>query len=260
MKIAVPIFSGDTRLSINTAYLNYVKSANMEPILVNEFNNLQEIAQVCDGLLLPGGIDIEPTWYGEENEASDGCDPERDDFERAVFHAFINNEKKVFGICRGFQLMVREFLNEYKDGCKGLYYCQHINGHSLASSRNARRSTPTHSVSIVTKALYNIPAVEGKKSSRMFVNSMHHQALLAEPHRFSFVIQQNEASFHCIAASDAGISKEMNMAVVEAADMMFHGVTVRGVQWHPEELLDVALLTNYFTGAVADGAKIKLHR
>jgi putative glutamine amidotransferase len=258
VRIALPIFEVDGRLSINFAYVQYIAKAGFEPVLVNNLNDLQKTAKECDGLLLPGGVDIEPTFYGENNFGSENCDLERDDFERKILHTFLAENKKVFGICRGYQLIVREFLHVFHEECVGMSFWQHINGHSLAQTRNIKRNVTTHNVTINTQQLYGIK--QDKKLSTIFVNSMHHQALLVDgPHNLSKVINKDNY-IKCIGVTDfsSPTSKEENWLIAEAVEIKLEGSLMRGVQWHPEELEDVGLLTNFFTG-VANVGGIKLY-
>ena len=57
----------------------------------------------CDGLLLPGGGDMEPWRYGQTNSASRGLEPERDAAELDLLEHFTAEGKPVLGICRGLQ-------------------------------------------------------------------------------------------------------------------------------------------------------------
>jgi len=238
MKIGITVAKSKTQLFVNQAYVDYVKNAGFDPVLINEFNDLTAMAETCDGLLLPGGVDLEPTFYGENNVGSMSADPERDDFEREVLQAFILAGKKVFGICRGFQLMVREFLIAHELPHATFY--QHINNHSLASDRVAKRSTPTHSVYANMKALYN-----GVHHADMFVNSMHHQALVAT--KIISVEFENGNKIKEVAQTTFGLkSKNQKEHIIEAVDIIVQGCKLRGVQWHPEELNDVKLLQVFF--------------
>ena len=86
----------------------------------------------------------------KHNTSSFSAEPEKDDFERKLLHAFIAEGKPVFGICRGFQLIIREWLNSHEaqisaDYDKLVFY-QNISNHSLVETRNVSRSTPTHYV------------------------------------------------------------------------------------------------------------------
>ena len=58
-----------------------------------------------DGLLLCGGVDINPARYGMENRGAENIDDERDDVEFQILDDFVRSEKPVFGICRGMQLI-----------------------------------------------------------------------------------------------------------------------------------------------------------
>ncbi len=56
-----------------------------------------------DALLLPGGGDLEPWRYGQENTASRSLEPERDEAELRLLQAFTSAGKPVLGVCRGLQ-------------------------------------------------------------------------------------------------------------------------------------------------------------
>ena len=65
-----------------------------------------EIAERLDGLLLTGGGDITPRYYGQKLEtAQDLTEPERDAFELALFDLMLSAQKPMLGICRGMQLI-----------------------------------------------------------------------------------------------------------------------------------------------------------
>lgn len=59
----------------------------------------------CGGLLLPGGADMEPAFYGAENTASRGIDRALDHTELALAHGFAASGKPILGICRGLQVL-----------------------------------------------------------------------------------------------------------------------------------------------------------
>lgn len=59
-----------------------------------------------DGLLLPGGGDVAPERYGEPVDPLCGTpDPALDELQLTVLDWFVKNEKPVFGICRGIQVI-----------------------------------------------------------------------------------------------------------------------------------------------------------
>ena len=71
-------------------------------------NNLDEVQQ-CDGILLTGGEDIHPQFYGKKEYLSlcnpNFMDERRDEFEWKVCEHIFDNQVPVLGICRGLQLV-----------------------------------------------------------------------------------------------------------------------------------------------------------
>ncbi|MCU1352666.1 MAG: putative glutamine amidotransferase [Acidimicrobiales bacterium] len=58
------------------------------------------------GLMLTGGIDVEPALYGQEPAPQTyGCDRITDEYELALLQAFLDAGKPVLGICRGHQVL-----------------------------------------------------------------------------------------------------------------------------------------------------------
>jgi putative glutamine amidotransferase len=74
-----------------------------DPQLVEEPD---QVLDLIDGLLLTGGADIDPAFYGEQAHAETvDTVPERDAFEIALVRAAIERDLPVLGICRGMQLI-----------------------------------------------------------------------------------------------------------------------------------------------------------
>jgi len=111
----------------------------------------------CNVLLLPGGGDLEPWRYGQENMASHGLEPERDAAEMLLIQDFMSRKKPILGICRGLQS-----LNVFFGGT----LLQDIPGHNTANGIDRLHRVITAPSPL--RALYgNIFAV----------NSAHHQAI-----------------------------------------------------------------------------------
>ena len=251
MKIGITAASSKTQYFLNQAYVDYVSKAGHQPIIISPVNDLKIMADVCDGLLIPGGRDIEPTFYGENNVASNNVDPVRDEFERKTMHTFINKKKPIMGICRGFQLMVREFMYLHDDNMKGIEYWQHLGGHNITDLRDIPRNVASHGVIANYDKLYGD---EGEKEAFLFVNSIHHQAVVAKNKDAFIQMIDPENSMFVTAHTDFGMGSHSSHKdksknydyVVEGADMRINGCHLRGVQWHPEELVDTALFNNFF--------------
>ena len=247
MNIGIPISFNKAQYNINKAYIEYIKESGYNPVVIFPESDLDFIVNICQGLLLPGGIDLDPIFYRENNLASDGSDPGKDDFERRVLWAFTDANKPVFGICRGFQLIVREFIREQPKFEELLQYWQHINSHSLVVERKVNRSQPTHSVRCRLEDLYGQDT--GNNITDHFVNSMHHQAVIAfpppkvgnKPSKISMIY----GDLKIIAYTNRGTDNKVHSILIEGVKI-FGNKNWMGVQWHPEELKDYNLLHNFF--------------
>lgn len=135
-----------------------------EPFL-NYINALQAIgAEVerndpdrCDALLLPGGFDLHPRFYGQPISGAEDIDEARDEEELALFRRFLTWERPVFGICRGMQLI---------NIALGGTLHQHIDGHSKLGEVD--RLHGSHTDDAVLCSLYG---------NEFVVNSAHHQSI-----------------------------------------------------------------------------------
>ncbi len=109
-----------------------------------------------DALLLPGGGDLEPWRYGQENTASRGLEPERDEAELRLLQEFTAAGKPVLGVCRGLQT-----INVFFRGT----LAQDIPGHNAWADGDRLHAVGT--------APSPFRALWGE---RIWVNSAHHQA------------------------------------------------------------------------------------
>jgi putative glutamine amidotransferase len=111
----------------------------------------------CDGLLLPGGGDVNPRRYGQENAGSAGIDDGLDERELAAVKLFAGLGRPVLGICRG---------------------CQVLN---VAFGGTLLQDIPDHRRVMGTDALHPVVTrddmLRGLYGERFTVNSAHHQAV-----------------------------------------------------------------------------------
>lgn len=97
--------AGQRKIVSPSSYPRAIQMAGGVPLLTSECC-VEEMAELCDGLLLTGGEDINPALLGEEKlNDSVKWDDIRDEFELALFKAFYDRNKPIFGICRGFQVI-----------------------------------------------------------------------------------------------------------------------------------------------------------
>src|SRR5881398_3784696 len=84
-------------------YRQAVKAVGAEPVeLPPGTRSLPDV----DGLLLPGGWDVDPAFYGEKKDDKVGpIDRELDETELRLFEQARQKEIPVLGICRGQQVI-----------------------------------------------------------------------------------------------------------------------------------------------------------
>lgn len=90
----------------NERYAEAVTRHGGRPLLIDETATNEERAAAfaaMDGLLLTGGADIDPTYYGRRNLASVSIERGRDALEAAAWDAAGARDLPILGICRGFQ-------------------------------------------------------------------------------------------------------------------------------------------------------------
>ncbi len=79
-----------------------------------------------DGLAIPGGNDVDPSFYGEENVRSHKVFPILDEAQIKMVRKFAEAGKPVFGICRGSQIINVAFggslYQNIEGGHDGTYY------------------------------------------------------------------------------------------------------------------------------------------
>jgi putative glutamine amidotransferase len=210
MSITIAIPQMGTDLFRKYMKSKYVKSLERAGATVKwiELENT-EIAVVetlnCDGLLLPGGADIEPVLYSRQREEKCGKPNElRDKNEFEMLNAFIKTGKPVLGICRGFQLI--------NVACGGTLYQDIGNIKKCCHSDFLKRAKSIHKVAITENTrLYKI-----FDKKEVGVNSLHHQA-----------IETTGENLTISAVSEDGF--------VEALELNNHPFCI-AVQWHPEHM------------------------
>jgi putative glutamine amidotransferase len=97
LKIALPTI----QINANTRnYINALVLSGAEPETGSVIH-----PENCDGLLLPGGIDVNPSLFGQDKAPETEFDSALDTLQLGVLRRFMDLGKPVFGICRGHQLI-----------------------------------------------------------------------------------------------------------------------------------------------------------
>jgi putative glutamine amidotransferase len=203
------VLEGRAVQALEQAYVSAVAGAGGVPLLLPVLEHAQAEAVVggLDGLLITGGGDVDPSWYGcPPSEHLGTVDAARDAWELALARAAVGNRLPVLGICRGAQL-----LNVAMGGTLVLHLPDVTDQQHCVEDRC---SVPVHSVAVeVASRLRTIVGCDV-----LGVNSLHHQAA-----------DRVGTGLLAVALAEDG--------TIEAVES--NGAhRLLGVQWHPELLTD----------------------
>src|SRR5438067_5389835 len=96
---------GITRCSRVDDYVESVKRAGGEPVILDPADDPARSLDRVDALLLSGGLDVDPALYGEAPHATTEVDTARDRFEIPLSREAVARDMPVFAICRGVQVL-----------------------------------------------------------------------------------------------------------------------------------------------------------
>ena len=204
--------SGDRPLigiaSLNDSnYIRAVRDHGGIPVVLPNTDGsvarIDDYLEKLDGLLMPGGLDIPPSEYGEEPHPTVSVlSDERYRFERQLIAKWIKeSDKPLLGICLGSQWM------------------------NVASGGTLIQDIPSEKGGNHRDTLHPVTIEPDSRLSRIFessgfeVNSHHYQA-----------VDTLGQGLRIVATSPDGI--------VEATESTDASRFLVGVQWHPERLIE----------------------
>ncbi len=193
------LFQGNNyKIQLNYDYLiPFIERGVSTIILPLKDANLMQILNECDGFLIPGGSDIDPKYYNEENLGdSKEIDASIDELDEKVIKHAIRLKKPLLGICRGLQSLAVF--------CGGSLY-QDIEKANLKNDEIDH----THLVNNLQSHSFC-----DKFKSIFVINSYHHQAVNKVPEDFTVIFKHDDII-------EGIIHKEL---------------PILGLQWHPERL------------------------
>jgi putative glutamine amidotransferase len=166
-----------------------------------------------DGLLLSGGSDLHPGYYGEEPIPELGVTvPERDAFEMALLEHALRRKIPILGICRGMQVLnVALGGTLYQDLPSQMDHMV-----LLGHRQETPKWQPTHEVEVDGGS--KVAEILG--TDELKVNSYHHQA-----------IKELASGLVTVAYASDGV-----IEAVESGDLSKRWLI--GVQWHAEAMRD----------------------
>ena len=222
--LAIPPGPKPARFGINQSYVRALTAAGCAPVLIpliDDQDRLRAIYERLDGIVFPGGADVAPEEYGEQPiDNLNVIEPERDRTELTLARWAFDDDLPTLGICRGQQL-----LNVALGG--SLYQDLRHQGattveHSDADGR--ARTALMHRVRLDPDSRL----AQLIDETSIDVNSLHHQAVKSVAPRL-----------RATGKSDDGI-----IEAIESPERRFW----IAVQWHPEEIDDLAWVQRLFQG------------
>lgn len=182
-----------------------VKEAGGLPIIipVGSPDLAKDYISMIDKLILSGGQNVTPKFYGESKTIdSDNYSLERDEFELALINEALKQNKPIFAVCRGMQL-----LNVALGGTLN----QKVEHHWQEEFSGTSQKVEILPNSRVSKLL----------STGSWVNSFHQQSVKE------------------LAPSLIATAHDPRDGTIEAYESK-DGAPILGFQWHPELLLEKA--------------------
>lgn len=177
--------------------------------LGHQFSNLRDIEK-CDGILITGGDDVHPRFYGSNEihypNAPDEFVEDRDEFEIDTFKKAQENNLPVLGVCRGLQLINCILGGTLKQDLGEL-------------NKIHRRNSQDDKIHQV-KVNDHTQLKEIARVAQAQVNSSHHQSINKLGEKLKVNSMAMDGTIEGIERSEG--------------DRPF----LLAVQWHPERMLD----------------------
>ena len=220
-------------IGLMPSYIEAIVAAGGIPVMIPlglGAEIIHALIERVDGILLPGGGDIDPIVYDPHSKGHEkiyGLDKDRDRVELLVAQTAVSNQKPIFAICRGHQV-----LNVALGGTLWEDIAADMpNAMPHDNYRKKPRNFLAHSVTITPNSCL-AELIGGTETA---VNSLHHQG-----------IRDLAPDLVATATSADGL--------VEAAEVPGHPFAL-SVQWHPENLIhDVPQMLALFKGLVSASA------
>ena len=228
---------GVTRCSRLDDYVASVERSGARARVLEVSESPRTVLQIVDGLLLTGGGDVDPAFYGEDRHDSvEDAEPGRDEFELDLARRAMEQDVPLLAICRGAQV-----LNVAAGGTLVQDIPTAVTtelSHSITEPKNC----VAHDIRVAADSrLHGALGNAVGASCACRVNSRHHQSVGKLGHNL-------KAS----ATAPDGVIEG-----IEAADATF----CLGVQWHPENFWrtgEFKPLFDAFVAAARDRMESKL--
>jgi len=209
-------------LENNETYVEWIQARGFATMLIpysvhDDDETVKRLIKACDAIVCPGGADVHPSHYNATIDGARACYYYFDIWQLMFVAEAVKQKKKIFGICRGHQL-----INVYFNG-------------SIIQNLDSNKSMGAH---YQTNGLFGfgrgepfhrITSILNKKDNRD-VNSMHHQGITT--------LELGNGLMPLYESKDTII------------EIMKHEILpILSVQFHPEEM-DIDTWNDYFEAFV----------
>ncbi|MDA8168390.1 MAG: gamma-glutamyl-gamma-aminobutyrate hydrolase family protein [Nitrospiraceae bacterium] len=202
------------QLCLKGDYARAVWESGGTPVLLPVNCGPQAYFSRVDGIIIPGGADIDPSYYGEKVSAPIKIVPsERTDFELSLIREalYAQQKKPLLAICYGMQLM--------NVALGGTLYQELAGRPAKDGLDQVEHKSGAHEITMEGSGF----PIEG----RFTVNSSHHQG-----------VKKAGQDLCTVAYSDDGL--------IEGIYLKGHPFFA-GFQWHPERMMDSRLSREIFS-------------
>lgn len=163
---------------VNETYVNALVKSGFNVIMLTLDNNTpEEVFKLCDGFLITGGSDLDPSYFNEKNEGlAKGVNPKLDILDKQVIEYAVKTKKPMLGICRGIQS-----INVFMGG-------------SLFQDIGKSHESIKYDHNVITYKNNFIDLPE-----KIVVNSYHHQAIKDVAPGFKVIAKHEDGTIEAIA-------------------------------------------------------------
>jgi putative glutamine amidotransferase len=214
-------------------YAKSIERAGAEPVELSNDEDPAAVLERVDGVLLTGGLDVDPALYGEAPHPTTAAAPERDRFEVPLAEAAVERDVPVLAICRGVQV-----LNVAAGGTLVQDIPTAVRS-DLAHSIDVPKDRIAHDVRVTAGTRLAGTLGPGTPLDTCSVNSRHHQSVGRVAPRFVV----------------SAVSPDGVIEAIERPDAKF----CVGVQWHPENFWRTGEFAGLFD-ALVEAARARKER
>lgn len=173
MKIGIPAYEKGGMYGVESSYMEFAEIFGTPVVLTTG----SALTTNIDGLILPGGADVNPSRYGVPGFKTGNSNVHLEYFDTQVFPEILARKIPIFGICRGLQMLNVHF---------GGNLIQHLFTHPYSGSE--------------LDLVHGVRTVED--ATQLFeVNSFHHQACgnIGRGGEVLFISTDSEATIEAIS-------------------------------------------------------------